>query len=938
MAHAPDKHLVLVSFRAYPFGGGEGDLRDKARWAVAAGWRVTWVCHATGQGQHHTGPSRTATTPDGYTELLTPPVTPKTLHALLNTLAPTVVLTIGRTIGDMVGFGGAPWIAVWHYWSGLVQLGSGGNVGILRPGRPRPVPAPEYHAVLAAAARCVVVSPFMQRVAAAAGLVVPTVLPAAAGVPLGTGRPYDPADPARTWVTCVNAHTAKCGWALVGLVRHAPDVPLRILVTERDDGGGDLASDLLRALADRNAVDAAPVVITNRVEDMQGVYATSRVVFAASAAEETFGRVAAEALALGLPVVLSREGNLPFLGGPDGVYVDPAGDPAAAAATVAALYHDPASLARASALGLACSRTISRARVLPVFLSLLEDVAGKARAAAGGPPLPPLVMFFAPWHDQGLGTQVRAYCTALEAMGVRTAVLSFAPYIAETTLARTFQADPLEWVHPRVYYSPHTREQVTDAEVHACLAMWNPTAVVIPETCWHRVFEVAELVVGAGVRAVGVPNVELVRRDELADHAIFTSLVANNRQCQEVLGSHGLSTQFVGFSVRPKAALAAGAPPGPGTPVRLLLVGGNCADGRKQGPKLVKALAAAAATGAWSAEAPPVTLHITGQVEATVARTREALAAGVSPVTAAAVTITVGNLTAAEVEAAHAAADVAIMVSKHEGLGMGFYEALAAGCPILTVDAPPHREIVARGTLGWLLPAEPVPMAENPQALVTSHDVDFGALVQWLLWAADHADEIRATRASVRAHYAATHDYDAFAHRLATVVLGREPTTKPLAEPAPVAEPLASVPAPAPAPAPTVAARTVRAGKAVKVAVPAIAAKVRGPAGSVVIPIPAVAKTPAAPTAPPPLPPPAPEPLTAVPVAAAAAAAATAGRFQPPPLLLSLRNKRLVVSSPQAAPAAPAPPVGAAAIPAAFRPAGRTNAMGLKGAATRRRQ
>lgn len=37
---------------------------------------------------------------------------------------------------------------------------------------------------------------------------------------------------------------------------------------------------------------------------------------------------------------------------------------------------------------------------------------------------------------------------------------------------------------------------------------------------------------------------------------------------------------------------------------------------------------------------------------------------------------------------------VSIQVSKHEGLGLGFYESLMTGTPVLTLNTPLHNEII----------------------------------------------------------------------------------------------------------------------------------------------------------------------------------------------------------------------------------------------------
>ena len=71
-------------------------------------------------------------------------------------------------------------------------------------------------------------------------------------------------------------------------------------------------------------------------------------------------------------------------------------------------------------------------------------------------------------------------------------------------------------------------------------------------------------------------------------------------------------------------------------------------------------------------------------------------------------------------------ADVSIQVSSHEGLGLGFYESIAQGTPVVSLDVAPHNEAVVHQVTGWLLPATPRPLPDNDDGIVTaaSFDVD----------------------------------------------------------------------------------------------------------------------------------------------------------------------------------------------------------------------
>lgn len=773
-------HLVLLSFRSYPFGGGEEDLRDKAAWAEEAGWKVTWVSHSKSQGKGFTE-RQEGIDERGARVLWVPFTTQKALFADLDSLEPDVVIAIGRMVKTMVGYKTCPWIASFHFWTGFVDLPGSFNKGILQ--NTDKAISPAFDSILESAARVTLVSPFMQQVGLDLDVVIPTVLPSCPTARSVFKDNYDPAT--RKWVTFVNGHYLKGGCLLPSLIRDYPSVPLRIILTEGDDNTAFLG-DFCRAVAERN--HAAPVEVLSRTRDMADVCKTTRLFVCASMVDETFGRVPAEAMASGIPVVLSKRGNLPYLGGEGAIYVNPE-MPESANRSIAMLYENPSELKRLSEYYYKRSHLVSQARVKPLFLTMLNDVTRSKTKVR--------IMFFAPWHDQGLGTQTRAYAGLLEAAGIETVICSFATYMAENTTDKMFQADPLEWVHPRVYYSPHTREDVTDGEILECLQTYRPDAVVIPETCWHRVFEIAQLCRSMRVKVIGIPNVELIRKDEIEMHQAFDLFLANNRLCEQILKDHDLKVSWVGFALDKDPDFASL----PSLPVQLtfVLVGGYNVDGRKQGPKIVRAFGEAYAS---------VADHHRPRLIVTAQSIQSSKVTSALAKKTPGVDMRIGNMYHVEVEALYTQAHASIMPTKHEGLGMGFYEALRLACPVVTVDTQPHNEIVTP-EFGWLLPGTPTLMVENTQSFIQSFDVHYDALVAWFVQMQSNPALLFEKRRSVMDNFERVHGRRAFAHRF---IQGLCPGLEVPAILETKPEPVVALP-PSPTPKPKPAAKTRTAPK-----------------------------------------------------------------------------------------------------------------------------
>lgn len=53
----------------------------------------------------------------------------------------------------------------------------------------------------------------------------------------------------------------------------------------------------------------------------------------------------------------------------------------------------------------------------------------------------------------------------------------------------------------------------------------------------------------------------------------------------------------------------------------------------------------------------------------------------------------------------------------HEGLGLGFYESIVCGTPVMTIDTPPNNEIIKEGINGWLIPCGYTNLTDNKDGI-----------------------------------------------------------------------------------------------------------------------------------------------------------------------------------------------------------------------------
>jgi glycosyltransferase involved in cell wall biosynthesis len=155
--------------------------------------------------------------------------------------------------------------------------------------------------------------------------------------------------------------------------------------------------------------------------------------------------------------------------------------------------------------------------------------------------------------------------------------------------------------------------------------------------------------------------------------------------------------------------------------MRFLIVGGFNADKRKQARKVMQAFAFA------YRDRTDVHLTVLSQGGSDFAQI---------PPTFPNITVKVGPRSYAEIVAEYQQHHVVIMCSRAEGLGLPFYEAMRAGCAVISLNTAMFREVVTDN--GWLIKAqtEPVLLGQtligNDDAIVHTYTFEPVALTKLL--------------------------------------------------------------------------------------------------------------------------------------------------------------------------------------------------------------
>lgn len=693
--------ILFLTLWGYPFGGGEDFMYQSMAWFSDWGYDVYWISFSSQKSPYKTfefieepGRGFRLHVPGGWKN--------EYIAKWIWFLTPVAIHHQGARHIDAVRVAkdaNIPCITGFHFWSDAVRLQEPWrNQNILENSRDHcedgDFPEIMENALVYAASEFVVEvveaithrrirhvvypSPDVERSTA-------TDVRETGDVDLATAR----------FVTLVNCHRLKGGEVLLELIREMPHIPFLAIRTE--DNSEILDEEIRQAMARQKTLSGVESFIEERNDDIRTIMDRTRIVLAPSKVDETFFRVGMDAALSKRPIISSGAGNMRYMfQNCEGAHVARCDAIPEWVDYINEWYSNEPAFRRASAATIDITKRYSETVAKAQMRSLVE----LTRTTNA-------VMVFAMWGDQGLGTQARDYVHILENRGFTCCIFSYKPYYATPNNPR-HQKNPNEWAHPRVYYSPNTREATTDQELIQFVQQYNVKVCLVPETVNDRCFTLPRLLRTKAINCISMPNIEIVRRDEIMFHKYYTLNLANNFHCANVFKLHGISnTEYLGYGVKEQKPVSE---IGGENQLRILAVGGMTALSRKQ----VHILAAAV-----------VHLYEHGEktIKATITLQGGSSMVGyenIEPyINHPAITVIASHLTIDEVEKLHYDHDVYFMQSRKEGLGLGFYKALEYNLPVITLDTPPHNEIIVDGVNGFVMKVlQFEPMTDNADGFV----------------------------------------------------------------------------------------------------------------------------------------------------------------------------------------------------------------------------
>jgi len=588
----------------------------------------------------------------------------------------------------------------YHFWNGLVRLGPSGNQRILDhirdccldPAFMRAERYPRYAAY--------VVSRFMQDVLVELGYSkdVRRITPVERR--LYGASPRD----RRHDVIQINCSLLKGGLVFIGLAQLLPDLSFYGVCSlwEELDALYHAAKGIgysVELKDNKLLINHRSMVEWTWLDEPGLLMQEAGCLISPSAVDETFGRVIIEAIDCGCPVLASRNGNQRYLLTDDYLVED--GDLNAWCLKLVPLLEEEGRQQAASAQAGQLSKEQFNGKA--EFLDFINEVSQKCFHKH--------VAIVAPWSEQGLGYHARAYVDALKLIGIEPHVYSYQPYSADG-IGLAVQACPEEWGGHDVHYSYNQRESLSSHELYQFCLQKHCRTLLFLEVCWEvnwsRVDELSKM----GIDVIVVPNPETLRQAEIHRHQQVARVFCTTRLAERLLNDNGVTNTFwIGHgeghpldSSRQEERLNLLKHYETEGKIRLLHVAGYNHK-RKMTRELLESLVDLLA------RREDLELVVLSQVPYDPA-CYQAIRNAVN------IQLKQGSFSRKTILDAYLQASFSLQLSTHEGLGLGFYESISCGTPVITIDHAPHNEVIEHGVNGILISATPMPLYDNDDALM----------------------------------------------------------------------------------------------------------------------------------------------------------------------------------------------------------------------------
>ena len=495
------------------------------------------------------------------------------------------------------------------------------------------------------------------------------------------------------YVSLLNCHYNKGGYLIKYLLENLNiNIPILLIYTEYDDKLN--LSEIKELVRIRNNSKNINILYTEK-QNVKDIYKNSKIILIPSLCDETFCRVAYEAKMNNIPIISTKSGNLKYLLKNYAIFLDNNCKYELWKNEIEKLYN------------LNINNNNNNEKIEnhenkiknKIYELINESKFSKYNSNEKN------IGIIAPWADQGLGIQARSYYLSLQNLGYVPHIFAFRPYHGNSC-NNYLQINKKEWEYKNVYYSPNIREHIDYFEMLNFIHDNKISKMILIEATFEPIFKVISLFKMLNIYTYLIVNIECVKISEINYHCLFDKILCNNYNSYFIMNNLiSNKCSYLGFHLENNFFENYNKELKKDKELNFVCSGGLNSISRKNIDLIFEVFYELFNKN----DVNNVKLNILIQgVEIPQQLSLE------HPN----IKKKIKNFSYNDNLHNLFENDIYIHLGGQEGLGIGFYEALYMGIPIITLDWTPNNEIVINNYNGWLIECYTDKVYENTECLI----------------------------------------------------------------------------------------------------------------------------------------------------------------------------------------------------------------------------
>jgi glycosyltransferase involved in cell wall biosynthesis len=499
-------------------------------------------------------------------------------------------------------------------------------------------------------------------------------------------------------VCLLNCHHNKGGFLIIDLIKKLNiKIPLLFVYTEYDENLE--LSEIKQLINERNSKNNINLLFEEK-QNPKDIYEKSKLMLIPSLCDETFCRVAYESKMNNIPIISTSNGNLKYLLKNYALFID-SNQSNDWIKNIENLYFK-INLKKNNSLNAINSYENKIKNNVNELIN--EAVISKYKKNKKN------IAIICPWADQGLGIQARSYYNSLKNLDYNVYIFSFKPYHGNES-NNFLQHKKEEWDYENVYYSPNYRENIDPFEILNFIHDNHISKLILIEASFEQIFLIHSLLKLCYIKIYLIINIECVKISEINNHLLFDKILCNNFNSYFIMNNLlNSNVHFLGFHLEHNFFSHFSKPIfeiNNTRKIKFVCSGGLNSISRKNIDVIFDSFL----------EIFNEFENLNLEIELNILIQSIECPSNLK-IDHPNINKQIKYLSYVENLESIGKNDIFIHCGGQEGLGLGFYEALYLGLPIVTLDWTPNNELIKENYNGWLVDVKIDKVYENTECLI----------------------------------------------------------------------------------------------------------------------------------------------------------------------------------------------------------------------------